>query len=139
MYNKKLGFGFSLENIGWILNSYTNYKERLPSQIRIAIHFTPQYLPILISSDFIKPINSNLIYFNGGLEFINVKSISIRLGITSNKYNYSNNNFYSDIFYGLSTGIGFKFKKMNVDIVLTNYGSAGLVTGFSINKLKADL
>ena len=60
---KRVGIGISLENIGWIVSSYTDYKEPLPTIFRSSIYFKPFLFPIIINCDFLHQINFNKIEY----------------------------------------------------------------------------
>ena len=131
---KRVGFGFSLENIPIAIDSYTKHDEMPPSIFRTAFYYKPLYVPIILNIDIKKYFNNNVIEFCGGLEFKPNKRVTIRVGSGWNILNPSKKYFSYNIFENLSVGCGFKFKTMNLDIGFMNLKSAGHVTGLSIWK-----
>ena len=137
MLRKRIGIGLSLENVGFIVSSYTKIKEPLPTIFRSSIYYKPFYLPIIINTDLVHHFNSQSIEFLGGIEFIASKQFIFRIGYSSNRGNLLTNNFSSDFLAGVSGGVGFQFKKIILDIGFMSFGNTGFVIGFSvINKLK---
>ena len=131
---KRLGIGFSLENIGFLLKSYTDVKESIPSLFRTAIYYKPLYIPLIISGDIVKKLDDDNYYFTGGLEFKPQSRLTIRLGYSSHRSGYITNDFSSDVLAGLSGGAGFHFTNITLDVGFMNLGPAGLVAGLSLFK-----
>ena len=132
LFQKRMGIGCSFENIGILLKPYTDIKEPIPALFRTAAYYKPVYIPLIINGDFVRKLDSNSFYFSGGLEFIYQRRLTFRLGISSNRSGYLTEDFSSDIFSGVSGGIGFQFQKITLDIGFMNLGPAGLIMGFSI-------
>ena len=128
-----MGFGFSLENMGILLKSYTDIKEPIPALFRTATYYKPVYIPLIINGDIVKILDSNSFYFSGGLEFMYQRRLTFRLGISSNRSGYLTEDFSSDIISGVSGGVGFQFQKTTLDIGFMNLGPAGVIMGFSIS------
>ena len=133
LFQKRLGIGFSLENIGILLKSYTDIKEPIPALFRTAFYYKPIYLPLIINWDIIRNLDNNSFFYTSGLEFISQYRWTIRLGINSKRRNYFTEDFSSDIFAGISGGIGLRFQKTNLDIGFMNMGPSGFIMGFSIS------
>ena len=131
---KRLGVGFSLENIGFLLKSYTDLKESIPSLFRTAIYYKPLHIPLIISGDIIKKMNDDTYYFTSGLEFMPQNRLTIRLGNCSNRSGYITDDFSSDVLAGFSGGAGFRFTNITLDVGFMNLGPAGFVVGFSLLK-----
>tara|TARA_B100001123_G_C15277269_1_gene1012648 strand:+ start:975 stop:1829 length:855 start_codon:yes stop_codon:yes gene_type:complete len=132
---KKLGVGFSIENIGFIIKSYTEVKEKVPTLYRTAIYYEPRYIPLVINGDFVKYLDEeDLFYIFGAIEFKPNSCLTLRLGASSNRNGFLTGDFTSDVIAGLSGGAGFLFNNMILDIGLMNLGPAGFVMGFSVNK-----
>ena len=134
MMKKRMGLGFSLENFGVLLNSYTDTNESIPVIFRSALYYRPLYLPVIISADIIRNLNRNVVELAGGLEFNPGKRMSIRLGCSSHRIGFLTGDFSSDFFSGISGGLGFQFTKITLDVGFMNVGAAGYVVGFSISK-----
>ena len=132
-FQKRMGIGFSLENMGILLKPYTDIKEPLPALFRTAVYYKPMYLSLIINGDVVRKLDSNSFYFSSGLEFKSQHRLTIRLGISSNRIGYLTENFSSDFIAGISGGVGFRFQKSTLDIGLMNLGPAGFIMGFSIS------
>ena len=48
LYNNKMGLGISIENIVYILNSYTQFNETIPILFTIWGYYKLRYLPLTI-------------------------------------------------------------------------------------------
>jgi len=131
-FQKRMGIGFSLENMGILLKSYTDIKEPIPALFRTATYYKPVYIPLIINGDIVRKLDSNSFYFSGGLEFMYQHRLIFRLGINNNRSGYHTEDFSSDIISGVSGGIGFQFQKITLDIGFMNLGPAGFIMGFSI-------
>jgi len=133
MMRKRLGIGFSLENIGFLIASYTDVKESIPIIIRSALYYKPKYLPAIISVDIIRNLDRGFVELFGGLEFNPEKRLTIRLGCSSRRTDFLIGDFPSDLLASVSGGAGFKFNKINLDIGFMNLGAAGYILGLSIS------
>ncbi len=142
MMKKRIGLGFSLENIGFHLNSYTDVKEPIPTIIRSAIYYIPKHLPVIVSFDIIRSLNRDATKLSGSLEFNLGKQLTFRVGCSSNRIDFltgggsgiNNPELRSNLLADISGGAGFQFNKMNLDVGFMNLGAAGYVVGFSISK-----
>ena len=133
MMRKRIGLGFSLENVGFLITSYTDVKESIPAIFRTALYYKPRYLPTIISVDIIRDLDGGIVELFGGLEFNPEKLLTIRLGCSSRRIGFLTDDFPSDLLAAVSGGVGFKFNKINLDIGFMNLGSAGYIIGFSIS------
>jgi len=134
MLRRKLGIGLSMENIGFLLKSYTDVKEPIPMLFRTAMYYEPRYIPLIISGDIVKKLDDDNYYFTGGLELKPQSRLTIRMGYSSHRSGYITDDFSSDILAGLSGGAGFHFTNMTLDVGFMNLGPAGLVAGLSLFK-----
>ena len=134
LFRKRLGIGLSMENIGFLLKSYAEVKEAIPSLFRTALYYKPRYISLIISGDIIKKLDDDIYYFTGGLEFKPQSRLTIRLGNSSHRSGYIADDFSSDVIAGFSGGIGFQFTNMTLDLGFLNLGPAGFVMGFSLLK-----
>ena len=135
MLRKRLGIGLSLENIGFLLKSYTDVKEPIPALFRTALYYEPQYIPLIINGDFVTFIGDDKpFYFSGGIEFKPHNRLTLRLGSSNHRKGYMTNDFSSDVIAGFSGGAGFRFTNMTLDVGFMNLGPAGFVMGFSLMK-----
>ena len=134
MFRKRLGIGFSLENIGFLLKSYTDVKEPIPALFRTALYYKPRHISLIISGDIVKKLDDDTYYFTTGLEFKPQSRLTIRLGNSSNRSGYITDDFSSDVLAGFSGGAGFRFTNITLDVGFMNFGPAGFVVGFSLLK-----
>ena len=134
MMRKRIGLGFSLENLGFLLTSYTDKKELIPSIFRSALYYRLKYLPAIISVDIIRNLDRNTSELSSGLELNSGKQLIIRLGCSTHRAGFLTSGFSSNLLADVSGGIGFKFNKMNLDVGFMNLGAAGYVIGFSISQ-----
>ena len=132
MMRKRVGVGFSLENAGFILTSYTDVKEPIPVIFRSSCYYKPRYLSAIISVDIINNLDRNSTELSGGLEFNPGKRLTIRLGCSNQRRGFITGDFSSDLLAAVSGGAGFQFKKIYLDVGFMNLGAAGYVVGFSI-------
>ena len=134
MMRKRIGLGFSLENLGFLLTPYTNVKEYIPSIFRSAIYYKPKYLPAIISVDIIQNLDRDATELLGGLEFNPGKQLTFRFGCSTHRKGFLADDFSYDLLADLSGGVGLQFNKMNLDVGFMNLGAVGYVVGFSISR-----
>ena len=136
LYNKKLGIGLSIENIGYVIKPYTEIMESIPTLFRASSYYEPKYIPLIINIDLIKNLTYNKIYLNGGLEFKFNRHLFFRCGIRNIRSDFITKDFKKDIFAGLSGGLGFQLLDKKLDIGFMNMGAAGVIIGLSIQNKK---
>ena len=135
LLRKRLGVGLSLENIGFLLKSFTAVKEHIPALFRTAIYYEPRYIPLIISGDMVTYLDDGeSFYFSGGIELNPDSRLTLRLGSSSHRKGYLTDDFSSDVFAGFSGGAGFRFTNMTLDVGFMNLGPAGFIVGFSLLK-----
>ena len=135
LLRKRLGVGLSLENIGFLLKSYTDVKEPIPALFRTAFYYEPRYIPLIINGDIVTYFgDGGSFYFSGGIELKPDNRLTLRLGSSSHRSGYLTGDFSSDIIAGFSGGVGFRFTNMTLDVGFMNLGPAGFVVGFSLMK-----
>ena len=133
LLKKRLGIGLSLENMGILLKSYTDAEEPIPARFRTAFYYKPTHIPLIINGDIVRKLDTQSFYFSCGLELISRRHLTFRLGLSSNRSGYITDDFSSDIFAGISGGVGFQFQKTTLDIGFMSMGPAGFIMGFSIS------
>ena len=135
LLRKRLGVGLSLENIGFLLKSYTDFKEPIPALFRMALYYKPRYIPLIINGDMVTYLgDGDSFYFSGGIELKPNDSFTLCLGSSSHRSGYLTDDFSSDVIAGFSGGAGFRFINMTLDVGFMNLGPAGFVVGFSLLK-----
>jgi len=135
LLRKRLGVGFSLENMGFLLKSYTDFKEPIPALFRMALYYKPRYIPLIINGNMVTYLGEgDSFYFSGGIELKPNESFTLRLGSSSHRSGYLTDDFSSDVIAGFSGGAGFRFTNMTLDVGFMNLGPYGFVVGFSLLK-----
>ncbi len=132
LFRNRLGIGLSVENLGHVLQSYTDYRESLPTLLRWAGFYKPTYFPAVITLDWTKGLETGKTYLTGGLEFSPRGKVTLRMGLSSHRNNFTTGDFYSDFTMGFSGGIGLELKRSNLDIGVLNLGPAGYMVGISL-------
>ncbi len=125
-----LQFGFSIANLGFLTDKYTDVSEKMPLYVRLGFSKRLAHLPLLFSAslndvtlktaeaaDFIKR-------FSVGGEFDISEIVKLRLGY-DNGVNQSVKPVAGRSFGGLSAGLGINWKKIRLDYAFSNYGDLG--------------
>lgn len=125
-----LTLGVSLQNLGITLDSYTDYKDKLPLILQIGLAKRLEHLPLLLSvslQDLTTSENNlgdRLARFAIGGEFDISKIIKFRLGY-QNEINQDVKPLSRTILSGFSLGLGVYWKQFRLDYAYTNYGDLG--------------
>ena len=126
--------GLSIENLGYILKSYTTYNIKIPLQYRFS--YIKNLSSSLISYDIVLSKNDNNIKHILCFQF-NVND-KIRLKISNSNYLkemiVENNDF--NFSSGVGIGINTQLKSIIFDVGLMNLGIAGWGYGMSINFIR---
>ena len=128
--NPRLGFGISINNIGKIMDVLYHINEDIPASLNLSTFYSPQYFPGILLLDISKFYNASGLQIRTGIEITINDYLLLRFGNSSNSFNLSDP--YSSYFPGLSSGIGIKSKKWDIDIGFFNLETAGIVTGLSL-------
>jgi len=129
-----LSLGFSVENLGYILKSYTAYNQKLPLKYRLGIN--TEIKKLVIGYDILYLKYTNELQHIICLQFMPNENMTIRLSNTSNyKDLWLEDNPYNFI-SGLGIGLDISLKNIEINIGLLNLGIAGTVYGTSINFLR---
>ena len=126
--------GVSIDNLGYILKSYTAYNLKIPLQYRLS--FTKHLYSSLISYDLILLHNTNHIKQVLCFQF-KIKD-KIKLKISNSNYLKEmiiDNNDYKFL-SGIGLGINAKLKSIIFDIGFMNLGISGWGYGMSINFIR---
>jgi hypothetical protein len=129
--HKNLKIGVAFKNIGRQLTYFTNskYKEGLPTVFDVGFRFHP-ISKLFVVFDLLKPLDGD---FGGniGIEYKIHQMFTLRSGYKSNAADWRLGGEY-DIFSGMSFGVGFSWKKYNLDYAIMSYGDLGLVNQISL-------
>ena len=126
--------GISIENLGYILKSYTTYDSKIPLQYRFS--YIKNLSTSIIGYDIIFSKYSQHVKHILCLQFNINKKIKLKISnsnylkdmiIDNNDFNFSS---------GLGIGINAQLESMIFDIGLMNLGIAGWGYGISINFIK---
>jgi hypothetical protein len=130
LYNKGLSIGLTLQNIGYQIKPFINATEPLPVVLRAGISYSPQYIPLLLSIDLIKPFD-NYLYFAFGGEFKMMENVFLRAGYSLNRKDDWVIDSEQDKFMGAGVGFGLRWKKYIFDYAYTPAGQLGGINRFS--------
>ncbi len=134
MKRKRMGLGFSLENIGFHISSYTEVREPIPVVFRSSLYYRPKFVPAIINVDIIYRLNADALEFSSGVELNPMKRLIFRIGCSTHRTEFITNDLLNNLLADISGGVGFQFNKINLDVGFMNLGAAGYVVGFSISR-----
>ncbi len=140
----------SLRNVGFLLQTYEDTKEKLPIQLNFSYSWKPEFVPIELSLNFhdlqnwdlAEPFNQNngkktgfgkelLHHLAFGAELFPDKGFNLRLG-----YNFKRGSELAvqdaRSFSGLNFGFGVKISKFKLDYAHSRYHNASHVNSFGI-------
>lgn len=132
--NKKIYLAISVNNLGIIINDYTNKKTVLPLEFQSGITYQLNKTKILFAYDFIYQPHIVDKKHIMNVQFPVGKIVEIHVSSSNYKQNLSLSNYQNDWFYGLGCGFSIKSKKITTSFGLTNLGSAGLIYGVSLKQ-----
>jgi len=115
--------GLVIQNLGFQLSALGEEKDKLPLTVRGGFAYNPKGLPMTLSSDLILPVDNDLVFAFGG-EYNKFKPFYIRAGWNSFGSNYRTEDS-NDNWAGLSLGVGFDIKKMQVSYAFTPAADLG--------------
>ena len=120
---ERYGLGAAILNLGTQFSSLGEEKDKLPTQFRGGGFFKPKGLHLTLTGDLILPIdNDPLIAFGG--EYTNLKPIYLRMGWNSFGSNFRSSDS-DDKLAGLSFGLGFDIKQMQISYAFTPAAELG--------------
>ena len=125
-------FNFSLNNLGLVLNSYTNYLEKLPLYYNVKISYNLSNTNLLMVCNYKSFSNYNEFNFNNQL-FINER-LSLSLGYTTLAKKLYYGDFDNDFLIGFNIGTSFIYSDYVIDFGIKNLGPTGLINALSISK-----
>ena len=121
------------DNLGLVIDSYTNFDESLPIVHGLKIMYSPKYLKSIASFKYDYFNNKKIFYLSYELLFF--KYVSVCLGYTSLANNLYYGTFNDDFFTGLSFGIEAQYKDFIINLAGKNLGPLGLINSVTITKL----
>lgn len=127
---ENLQLGFSISNLGYVLDHYTDYEEKMPIYLRFGFAKRLAHLPLLFTGslndlsletgDFWDRIRR----FSVGGEFDVSEIIKLRLGY-NNEVNRDVKPLGGRNFGGVSAGLGILWNKFRLDYAYSTYGDLG--------------
>ena len=124
--------GVTIRNIGVDLDSYTSYKEDIPTSITIGLTHELRYLPLLLSADGFWWRDKSLLKIGGAFSIS--KDFFLYLGTSSVRNNLQIGRLWKDITSGFSMGLGYDIKKMSLGLSLANNGVGGIMIGLGFSR-----
>ena len=128
--NQGTRIGFGIFNMGKTLDGFYDYKDELPLAYKIGFSKPLQHLPLVISLQVDKFKDSD-IYVSAGGEFTLNEMLRLRLGWSSRGQGQKMDT-NSDIFAGMSFGVGFTTSGVLVDYSLVSMGELGALNRISV-------
>jgi hypothetical protein len=130
MLSNRLGMGLSIENWGKVIDQYDQFQESILPDFRYSIFYKPQHFPGYLFFDYVKRKNIQDLQIYG-IEITFSSNLQLRLSSSSEKKYLEWGEVFDEIVSGLSFGIGWSYKKYQIELASQNLGPAGQVVGFS--------
>ena len=130
-----INFAALINNLGFVLNDYTNKKTILPLNFQGGILYKLYQTSIMLSYDLIYQYHSE--------DSQHIASIQIPIG-QNIKINFSSSSFRNELligdyqydwFYGLGCGLSIQSKNITTNISVSNLGAAGFIYGMSLKRI----
>ena len=128
--NQETRLGFGIFNMGKTLDGFYEYKDELPLAYKVGISKPLQHLPLIVSLQVDKFTDSDL-YVSAGGEFSLSDMFKLRMGWSSRGQDQKIDTD-SDIFAGMSFGVGFISGNVLIDYSLVSMGELGALNRFSV-------
>ncbi len=131
LFNKRLGLGYSVENLGKTTEPYLSKEEPLPAAQRFGVYYYPQHLPALISIDY-KQYRNQDSQLLGLIEFSLQNGIRFGISLDDNTDKLGEGEWNERLLTGMGFGFGWTWHSLTTDIGIRHLGSVGQVWGFSL-------
>ena len=125
-------FNVFLNNYGFILDSYTSYKEDLPTSYGGKISYNLYNINLLMLCNY--QIFSNYSEINFNNQFFISDQYSISIGYTSLAKNLYSGDFNNDFLVGFNLGASIIYNNYIIDFGFKNLGSIGYINAISLSK-----
>lgn len=128
----RASLGLMVQNAGFQISKFWGgVKEDLPTAFKVGASARPVGLPMAVALDVGLPLDNSL-YISGGLEYLNLKPVFLRLGYTSFGKNFKAGlESGKDNLAGFSGGFGVIVQKFQIDYAFLPYSTLGSVHRFS--------
>ncbi len=130
--SRKASVGLMLQNAGFQISKYWDgVKENLPIALKAGASVRPTGLPVVAALDVALPFDNN-VYISGGIEYLNLKPVFVRLGYSSFGQNYKAGlESGKDKLAGFAGGVGFEIQKFQIDYAFIPYSTLGAAHRFT--------
>lgn len=125
--------GVSIRNIGTTIETYSSYKEQIPTSVAIGLTRKMAYLPLLLSIDTIWWKERSLIKVGG--EFSLPKNFFVQIGSSSLRNDLKTGELWRDITSGISMGIGCALPRTSLGFAVGNGGVGGVSVGLGFSRI----
>ncbi|MFQ6673862.1 MAG: hypothetical protein ACE5GH_03625 [Fidelibacterota bacterium] len=125
--------GLSVRNLGVTLNSYTAYKEVIPTSLNLGATKKLAHLPLTISLDGVWWHGEDRSRVRMGGEFVFPYGIFLRWGVSSYRFDQKTNNLWRDVATGTSLGLAYRSRNLTMDVGLQYTGVAGTAIGIGVS------
>ncbi len=124
----KITLGLSINNFGFILKEYTDYKQDLPIKTQL-------YIKKQINQNINLGYNCDYYLYTKHIKHIFLAALRINqlINLRISNTNYRKNLYYNNHFInGLAVGLSIQASKSIYDISISNLGSAGYIYGITM-------
>ena len=125
---------FALENIGFVIKSYTNNNLKLPLRSQLSITKKLKHHETSFGYNNIYNFNTDIIEHIISIQTNINDNVNLRLSNSNYRNNLLIDNYNSDFYYGLALGVSVQSKNKSIfDIGICNLGPSGYIYGLTIN------
>ena len=125
---------FSVENAGFVLQSYSNHHLKLPLKSQFSIIKNLNNTETYLGYDNIYNFNTDKVEHIICIQTEINNYISLRLSNSNYRNDLLIDNYNTDFYYGVALGISIKTNKNSkLDIGISSLGPAGYIYGLTIN------
>ena len=130
--NQRASVGLVLQNAGFQISKFWGgVREKLPVLLKAGASIRPVGLPVVAALDVALPFDNNM-YVSGGVEYLKLKPVFIRLGYSSFGQNYKAGlESGKDNLAGFAGGVGFEIRKFRIDYAFMPYSTLGSAHRFT--------
>lgn len=117
--------GLMIQNLGGQISSFADGGETysIPTVIRAGFSAILRELPFLVTADVVKPLDNDF-YLAGGVEFLKLYPLYLRIGYTTFGTNYKTDGGDGAL-AGFTAGFGVSYKKMQISYTISPQADLG--------------
>lgn len=125
--------GITVRNLGATVESYTNYREPIPTSIHVGLTKKLAHLPLELSVDggWWERSHGTIVRLGG--EFSFPYDLKLRWGTSSHRVDLKADRLWHDIASGTSLGVGFSTENLSIDLGMEYRGFAGSALGVGLS------